>query len=107
MQLDGSSCGFWVATLAFLLSFSINIETPTAKRALCKLGTDGIKEFWIRAATSFRSSDGPGLDGQIVKEFLEHFKGKGMSNAWVEKLEDKKCVSRTVHAMAFTTNHVL
>lgn len=99
VQVDGSSCGFWAATIALLLAFSINVEANSVKRKLVELGPTGIKEFWISAASSFRSSKTEGLDRQTVEAFLSQFKGKGMKNEWSNKLGAKECVSEIIETL--------
>ncbi|KAJ7346080.1 hypothetical protein DFH08DRAFT_961557 [Mycena albidolilacea] len=85
IQPDGASCGFWMATTAFLIICGIPITKPIVK-ILKALTPVNIKEHWKWMLTAFRVEE-QGLGVEAANNFLRPF-GHGFS-------EDKwRCVAR-------------
>ncbi|KAJ7886148.1 hypothetical protein B0H14DRAFT_3431364 [Mycena olivaceomarginata] len=85
IQPDGASCGFWMATIAFLIICGIPITKPIVT-ILKALKPVNIKEHWKWMLTAFRVEE-QGLGVEAANNFLRPF-GHGFS-------EDKwRCVAR-------------
>ncbi|KAJ6620767.1 hypothetical protein B0H10DRAFT_2356313 [Mycena sp. CBHHK59/15] len=71
LQNDGASCGFWMATLVFLLACDVKINMDCIS-VLRGLGIDGIKHHWKCLLTSWRIEE-KGLGAEPVNNFLEYW----------------------------------
>ncbi|KAJ7751274.1 hypothetical protein DFH07DRAFT_774879 [Mycena maculata] len=71
IQRDGSSCGFWMATVALLRVCEIEI-TKSCIKLLRSLGPDTIKEHWKCLLTSWRIEE-RGLATDPVNNFLQYW----------------------------------
>ncbi|KAF7330611.1 SWIM-type domain-containing protein [Mycena sanguinolenta] len=71
IQTDGASCGFWMATLAFLSIYEIPLN-GTVLTTLQELGPKQIKEYWKCIITSWRVEE-EGLGREPANDFLHCF----------------------------------
>ncbi|KAJ7440286.1 hypothetical protein B0H11DRAFT_1933793 [Mycena galericulata] len=71
IQHDGTSCGFWMVTIAFLLICDIEI-TKGCIKVLNALGVKNLKEHWKCLLTSWRIEE-KGLGTEPVNNFLAYW----------------------------------
>ncbi|KAJ7495984.1 hypothetical protein B0H11DRAFT_2226977 [Mycena galericulata] len=71
IQRDGTSCGFWMVTIAFLLICDIEI-TKGCIKVLSALGVKNLKEHWKCLLTSWRIEE-KGLGTEPVNNFLAYW----------------------------------
>ncbi|KAJ6454190.1 hypothetical protein C8R45DRAFT_1192190 [Mycena sanguinolenta] len=84
IQTDGASCGFWMATLAFLIVYGIPLNSIT-KQTLRNLGPNKLKEYWKSMIMSWRVEE-VGLSRESADNFLQCF--------GYELPEEPQCIAR-------------
>lgn len=87
VQEDGTTCGFWAATVCMLLAFGVDVTSAPITDILRAVGPTETRLFWKDIATEF-CSDKEGVRRATIEPFL---------NLFIEDLDSvfdgKDCVS--------------